>query len=145
MRDLELLHRHRNSKIYVRDSGVLHALLGITDYNDLSGRPVVGASWEGFVIENLITAAPDGTRASFYRSAAGAEIDLLREIAGRGLWAIEIKRGVGAKPQRGFHIACDDLQPARRFVVTAGEARYPLTPNLEAISLRELAQELAVG
>lgn len=133
----------KSPKVFVRDSGLLHALLGITDYNDLSGHPVVGASWEGFVIENLIAAAPDNSKASFYRTAAGAEIDLVLEIPKHGLWAIEIKRGLTARPERGFHVACDDLKPSRRFVVNGGQDRYPLGPELEAISVRGLATELA--
>jgi hypothetical protein len=133
----------KSPKVFVRDSGLLHALLGIADYNDLSGHPVVGASWEGFAIENLIAAAPVTTRASFYRTAAGAEIDLILEIPGRGLWAIEVKRGLTARPERGFHIACEDLQPTRRFVVNGGQDRYPLGPGLEAISVHSLATELA--
>jgi predicted AAA+ superfamily ATPase len=133
----------KSPKVFVRDSGLVHALLGIADYNDLSGHPVVGASWEGFVVENLIAATPYGTRASFYRTAAGAEIDLVLEIPKHGLWAIEIKRGVSSRPERGFYSACDDLRPDRRFVVNAGPDRYPLGPDLEAISVTGLARELA--
>ena len=118
-------------------------LLVIADYNDLSGHPVVGASWEGFVIENLLAAAPDDSKASFYRTAAGAEIDLVLEFPKHGLRAIEIKRGLTARPGRGFHIACDDLKPSRRFVVNGGQDRYPLGPEREAISVRGLATELA--
>jgi len=133
----------RSPKVYVRDSGLTHALLGIGDYNALSGHPVVGASWEGFVIENLLAAAPAATQASFYRTAAGAEIDLVLETPGHGLWAIEIKRGLAARPERGFHIACDDLKPSRRFVVGPGMDRYPLGPDLESIGVIGLAGELA--
>ena len=133
----------KSPKVFVRDSGLVHALLGIGDFNELSGHPVVGASWEGFVIENLITAAPYGTQASFYRTAAGAEIDLVLEIPKQGLWAIEIKRGVTGRPERGFHIACEDLRPSRRFVANAGQDRYPLSADLEAIGVRGLAAELA--
>ena len=132
----------KSPKVFVRDSGLVHALLGIADYNGLSGHPVVGASWEGFVIENLIAAAPLGARASFYRTAAGAEIDLVLELPRAGLWAIEIKRGATGRPERGFHIACEDLQPNRRFLVNAGQDRYPLSPELEAIGLGGLAAEL---
>jgi hypothetical protein len=102
----------------------------------------VGASWEGFAIENLIAAAPYGTQASFYRTSAGAEIDLVLEIPKQGLWAIEIKRVVTGRPERGFHIVCDDLRPSRRFVVNAGQDRYPLSPDLEAIGVRDLAADL---
>jgi predicted AAA+ superfamily ATPase len=133
----------KSPKVFVRDTGLLHALLGIGDYNDLSGHPVVGASWEGYAIENLVAAAPAFSRASFYRTAAGAEIDLVLEIPGHGLWAIEIKRGLAARPERGFHIACEDLKPSRRFVVNSGQDRYPLGPELEAIGVHGLASELA--
>jgi len=126
----------------VRDSGIVHALLGISDYNQLAGHPVIGASWEGFVIENLLAAAPQRTLATFYRTSAGAKIDLLLEIPRHGLWAIEIKKGLLARPERGFHLASDDLKPIKRFVVYAGRERYPITANTEAISLLELSQTL---
>lgn len=135
----------KSPKVYVRDSGLVHALLGIADDNALAGHPVVGASWEGFVIENLLSVAPPRTRASFYRTAAGAEIDLVLELPGnRGLWAIEIKRALAPSLGKGFHHARADLQPARTFVVCAGEERYPITKNVAAIGLREMA-ELVTG
>ncbi|MGE5154935.1 MAG: ATP-binding protein [Bdellovibrio bacteriovorus] len=130
----------KSPKTYVRDSGLTHALLNIETYEDLLGHPVSGPSWEGFVIENLIVAAPSRTMASFYRTAAGAEIDLLLELEGqRGTWAVEIKRGLSAKPQRGFYQAVEDIQPAKAFVVHAGEDSYPISEGIEAIGLRELA------
>lgn len=134
----------KSPKTYVRDSGLLHALLGIETYEELLGHPVVGPSWEGFVIENLLAAAPMHTRASFYRTARGAEIDLLLELGGRhGTWAIEIKRGLAAKTEKGFHIALDDLGPSRAFVVYSGTDRYPKNESIEAIGLRELGEELS--
>ena len=134
----------KSPRVYVRDSGLVHALLGIEDYNNLAGHPVVGASWEGFVIENLLAVAPDRTMASFYRTAAGAEIDLLLELPGRhGLWAVEIKRGLAGRPERGFHNAREDVKPARSFVVHGGEDRYPVGDGIEAVSLRELASTIA--
>jgi uncharacterized protein len=133
----------KSPKLYVRDSGLVHALLGIEDYNDLAGHPVVGTSWEGFIIENILTLAPERTRASFYRTAAGAEIDLILELPGtHGLWAIEIKRGLAARPERGFYNALEDLKPARAFVVYSGKERYPIKENIEAISLIELVSLL---
>ncbi|MDT8429369.1 MAG: ATP-binding protein [Pseudomonadales bacterium] len=134
----------KSPKVYVRDSGLVHALLGLEDFNGLSGHPVVGASWEGFVIENLLAAAPPHTEASFYRTSAGAEIDLILELSGtKGLWAIEIKRGLSTTPSKGFYNACEDLKPARSFVVYSGEDRYPINKNVEAIGLREMASMLA--
>ncbi len=133
----------KSPKVYVRDSGLVHALLGIKTYNDLAGHPVAGASWEGFVIENLIQAVPERTVASFYRTAAGAEIDLLLEIPGQGLWAIEVKRSLAGRPEKGFYIACQDLKPDRRFVVNAGSGNYPIDAEITAIGLHELAAMLA--
>jgi uncharacterized protein len=133
----------KSPKIYVRDSGLVHALLGIADHNALAGHPVVGASWEGFVLENLLAAAPARTMSSFYRTAAGAEVDLVLELPGqRGVWAIEIKRSLTAGPGRGFHNAREDLKPKRSFVVYAGDERYPITADVEAIGVREMASIL---
>ena len=133
----------RAPKVYVRDSGIVHALLGIRDHNVLAGHPVAGASWEGFVIENLIAAAPAGSRAGFYRTAAGAEIDLILDIPGQGLWAFEIKRGLSPRPEKGFHMASGDLKPAHRFFVYSGADRYPIGSGLEVIGLPEMAAILA--
>ena len=131
----------KSPKVYVRDSGLVHALLGIKDQLALAGHPVVGASWEGFVIENLLSVGNDRVKASFYRTSGGAEIDLVLEH-GRGLWAIEIKRGLAPKVSKGFHIACEDLKADKAFVVYSGNERYPIGQGIEVISLRELAQEL---
>jgi hypothetical protein len=126
----------------VRDSGVVHALLRLRTLEDLLGHPVAGGSWEGMVIESLIAAAPEGTEASFYRTAAGAEIDLLLGLPGDRLWAIEIKRGSAPKLGRGFYNACMDLDPARRFVVYSGAETFPLNSQVDAIGVREIAQIL---
>lgn len=132
----------KSPRIFVRDSGITHALLGIANYNQLSGHPVFGSSWEGFVIENLLSAAPDRTAASFYRTAAGAEIDLILQLSGGETWTIEIKSGLTAKPEKGFYHALEDIKPDRSFVVYAGKERYPMTAETDIISLVELVQEL---
>ncbi|MHB1198742.1 MAG: ATP-binding protein [Polaromonas sp.] len=133
----------KSPKVYIRDSGLLHALLNIGDRNALLGHPVAGASWEGFVIENLINAAPALTVPGFYCTAGGAEIDLLLELPGGERWAIEVKRSRAAKPARGFYEACEDLKPARRFVVHAGLERFPVSQDVQAIGVRELADTLS--
>jgi predicted AAA+ superfamily ATPase len=134
----------KSPKIYVRDSGLVHALLGIEDFDALLAHPIVGASWEGFVIENLLAAAPDGHRASFYRTSAGAEIDLLLELGRKeGKWAIEIKRSLAPKVRRGFYDALNDVKPTRAFVIYGGNERYPLREGVEAISLMDLMLELS--
>jgi uncharacterized protein len=148
VRRLEPLHANlgkrlvKSPKIYVRDSGLVHALLGISDHASLAGHPVVGASWEGFVVENLLAAAPVRTMASFYRTAAGAEVDLVLDFPGGERWAVEIKHGLAPRPDRGFHHARQDLRPDRSFIVYSGEGSYPLGDTVEVIGLRELAGQL---
>ncbi|MBM3290303.1 MAG: DUF4143 domain-containing protein [Candidatus Hydrogenedentes bacterium] len=121
----------------------MHTLLGIPDHNALCGHPVAGTSWEGFVIETLLAAAPDRTLASFYRTSAGAEIDLLLDLPGSARWAIEIKMGLAPKIERGFHQAREDVRPDRSFVVYSGAGRFGIKPGIEAIGLKEMAEELA--
>jgi len=132
----------KSPKIYVRDSGLVHALLNLENREALLGHPVAGLSWESLVIESLLAAAPEGTEACFYRTAAGAEIDLVFILPDNRLWAIEIKRGLAPKVDRGFYHACADLEPARRFVIYSGTERFSLGDGIEAISLIDLAQEL---
>jgi predicted AAA+ superfamily ATPase len=133
----------KSPKTYIRDSGILHTLLGIRNHNDLAGHPVVGTSWEGHVIENLLSAAPPDTSPSFYRTVAGAEIDLVLEIPGHGLWAIEIKQGLAPKPAKGFYLACEDLKPDRRFLVYSGKEHYRIDADVEVMSLGKLASLLS--
>ena len=136
----------KSPKTYVRDSGLVHALLGIGDHEALLGHPVAGGSWEGLAIESLIGAAPPGTEAYFFRTAAGAEIDLLLKRPGeRNPWAIEIKRGLAPKLERGFHLACNTVKPQHCRMVYGGVERFPLAENVEAVSLPGLCEELAAG
>lgn len=130
-------------KVYVRDSGIIHALLQIADEESLLSHPVLGKSWECFVIENILNIAPNGVQGYFYRSSGGAEIDLILVWPNGDLWAIEIKRSLMPKLERGFYSACNDLQPARKYVVYAGEEQYPIANDIEAISLTGLCRLLA--
>ncbi|WP_135257481.1 ATP-binding protein [Thermus caldilimi] len=132
----------KSPKLYLRDSGLVHALLGIHDREILLGHPVVGASWEGFVVENLLRVAPEGALGFFYRTHAGAEIDLLLLCPTGTLWAVEVKRSLVPKPSRGFHQALMDLRPQAAFVVYPGEEAYPLSPDVLAVPLPQLMQRL---
>lgn len=132
----------KSPKVYLRDSGIVHTLLGLGDLDAVLGHPVAGTSWEGFVVETLIRAAPDGTQASFYRTATGIEVDLVLELPGGAVWAIEIKRGLTSSPTRQLQIALDDIEPERAFVVYGGAQRFPLPGGVEAIGLREMADLL---
>ena len=152
--DLLLVRRlapwHRNAgkrlvkspKVYVRDTGIAHALLGIGSKETLLGHPVAGQTWESFVIETLIGAAPEGTEAHYYRTSNGTEVDLVLTLPGGKIWAIEVKRSSAPKVERGFHSACADLDPRKRFVVYPGSERYPLNDTTDAIGVVALAKEL---
>lgn len=136
----------KSPKVYVRDSGLVHALLGIEEPETLLGHPVAGGSWEGMVIESLVAAAPAGSQAHFFRTAAGAEIDLLLSLPGRRKpWAIEIKRSLAPRLERGFHLASESIRPERSFVVYAGSERYALAGEVEAIALVDLCAALAAA
>ena len=129
-------------KVYIRDSGITHALLNLQNYNDLLGHPVAGGSWEGFVIENILSVAPDHVIPFYYRTSNGAEIDLVLEFSSKEKWAIEIKRNSAPTLSKGFYIAQQDIQPDRSFVVYAGQDKFPMAGNITAISLAGIMEEL---
>jgi len=132
----------KSPRVYIRDCGIVHALLGLDTWDDVLGHPVAGKSWEGFAVETLIRAAPDRTLASFYRTATGVEIDLVLELPGGAVWAVEIKRGIATAPARSLRVALDDVRPDRAFVVYGGDERYPLPGDVEALGLGGMVEEL---
>lgn len=129
----------KSPRVYVRDSGLTHALLGLGTEEDVLGHPVAGASWEGFVIETILAAVPEGAAASFYRTAAGAEIDLVLQLPGHAPWAIEIKRSLSPRPEKGFHVACDDIKPERRVLIYPGAEAYPAAGGVEVLPMKALS------
>ena len=133
----------KSPKVYVRDSGLVHALLDIGTKETLLSHMVLGASWEGFVIENLLRCAPASVQGYFYRSSGGAEVDLLLTWPSGDIWAIEVKRSLTPKVERGFHAACEDLRPKRKFVVYPGLESFPLGHDITAMPLAALCRELA--
>lgn len=132
----------RSPKVYVRDSGITHTLLRIGDFNSLLGHPVIGGSWEGFVIENILSVTAPTIQPYYYRSQAGAEIDLILDISTKEKWAIEIKRSSSPSLTKGFHIAADDIGATRKFVVYAGHDTFSMGSGTTAISLKELMEEV---
>lgn len=126
----------KSPKVYVRDSGLVHALLGLGTLEGLLGHPVTGGSWEGFCLETLIAAAPAGTESYFYRTSAGAELDLILRLPGGLVWAIEIKRATVPKLSRGFHIAATDIRASRKLLVYAGAHEVPVSEDTRALPLR---------
>ena len=132
----------RTPKVYVRDSGLLHALLGIRSMEELLGHPVVGPSWEGILIENILGSLPATARTSFYRTSAGAEIDLVIEFSAKERWAIEIKRSLGSPaPSKGFYNGCEDIKATRQIVLYPGEERFKLDKKTEVLPLPRLLQD----
>lgn len=132
----------KSPKVYLRDSGLVHSLLRLDDYEAVVGHPVAGLSWEGFVIEALLRAAPDRTEASYYRTATGVQLDLVLDLPHGERWAVEVKPG-SAAASRGLRVALADVGADRAIVVHRGEDRFPLGGGIEATPLRDLAEELA--
>ena len=132
----------KSPKIYLRDSGLLHALLRIGSHDDLLSHPIAGASWEGWVIEQALAACGSATGASFFRTAAGAEIDLVLERPRGGRLALEIKRSSAPQPSKGFWHGIADINPDAAFVVYPGKERYRLGPGVEALPVALLGQIL---
>jgi predicted AAA+ superfamily ATPase len=133
----------RSPKTYIRDSGLTHALLDLASWAEILGHPVAGPSWEGFVIDNLITAAGERRVPYYYRTEDGAEIDLLLERGGAIEMAIEVKRSSAPTLSKGFHLARAALQPARSFVVHSGAETWPMGDGVTAITLPSLMRSLA--
>ena len=132
----------RSPKVYIRDCGIAHALLNISDINSLLGHPVSGGSWEGLVIENILSITPPSVIPYFYRSQDGAEIDLILEMSTKEKWAIEIKRNSSPTLTKGFHLAAEDIGATKKFVVYAGEDIFPMGSRTTALSLLQMMQEV---
>ncbi len=132
----------KSPRTYVRDSGMVHALLQIPNYDALLGHPILGKSWEGFVIETIINALPTGVHAFFYRTSAGAEIDLVIEFGLHAYWAVAIKASRTPTLKKGFHIACEDLNTQEKFVVYTGEDKFPTSNDTTILSLSHFIQTL---
>lgn len=129
-------------KVYIRDSGIAHALLNLTTLDDVLGHPVVGASWEGFALENILSVMPDGATSWFYRTAAGAEIDLVIEQGLRQRIAIEIKRSLAPSVSKGFHLGCEDIKATHRYIVYPGAEKYPISNGVIVMPLVDMMTEL---
>jgi predicted AAA+ superfamily ATPase len=135
----------RSPKVYIRDSGLTHALLDVETWEDILGHPAAGASWEAFVIDNLIAAAGDRRTPYFYRTEDGAEIDLLFERGGKIEMAIEIKRSTAPNLPRGFNLAREVVKPHEAYLVHGGSDSWPMTDGVTAIALIDLMRKLVAN
>ena len=132
----------RAPKVYVRDSGLVHALLGLADLDAILSHPVAGASWEGFVVEQLLAAAPEA-EASFYRTSHGAEADLVLTLRNGEVWVVEIKRSSAPAVSKGFHLAAADVGASRKLLVAPVASTYPLREGIEVMNPLAAAKLLA--
>lgn len=128
-------------KVYVRDSGILHSLLGLTNSADLQGHPMAGASWEGFVIDQIAAHLPAGASMSFYRTAAGAELDVVVESGQRRI-GFEIKFSVAPKVTKGFWQSLQDVQPHHTCIVARVQQRWPFAKGVDVIPVGDIADVL---
>lgn len=132
----------KSPRYYVRDSGILHRLLGIGDYDSLLSNPILGKSWEGFVVENIHSILPRFAETYFYRTAAGAEIDLIIRMPNAEIWAVEIKYGIAPRLGKHFRRACDDVDATHRFIVYGGDDEFPIGNNVWMVSLPKIMKKL---
>ena len=132
----------KSPRFYIRDSGVIHRLLGINSEDALLSNPVLGKSWEGFVIENIHSILPELAETYFYRTAAGAEIDLVIRFSFEEIWAVEIKYGTAPKISKHFSQTCKDVNATKKFVVYGGEDEFSLGNDVTMISLPLLMNKL---
>ena len=132
----------RAAKVYVRDSGITHALLGLATLESILAHPVAGTSWEGFVIEQLIASAPDA-EASFYRTAHGAEADLVLAFRSGATWVVEIKRSSAPAVSKGFHLAAKGVGATKKLLVAPVAITYPMRDGIEVMNPLAAARLMA--
>ena len=135
----------KSPRFYIRDSGILHRLLGIDDDESLLSNPVLGKSWEGFVVENILSVLPRRAQAFYYRTAAGAEIDLVIKFSATEIWAVEIKHGIAPKLGKHFSSTCEDVGATKKIVVYGGDDEFPVGDGVMVSSLRRFMEKLAYG
>ena len=135
----------KSPRYYVRDSGILHRLLGINSYDTLLSNPVLGKSWEGFAVENILSVLPSRAESYFYRTAAGAEVDLVIKMPSSEVWAIEIKHGVAPKVGKHYSQTCDDVGAVHKYVLYGGDDEFAVRNDVKIISLSGLMERLHSG
>ncbi|MCB0546177.1 MAG: ATP-binding protein [Phaeodactylibacter sp.] len=128
----------KTPKVYIRDTGILHQLLGIPSLFELAGNPMLGASWETYVIEQISAILPDWAELYFYRTHQGTEADLVIARGGKPELLVEIKYSTTPRLSKGFHIAKEDLKTQKHFVICPVEAGFPLSEEVRVLGVNEL-------
>lgn len=132
----------KSPRYYIRDSGIQHRLLGIGNHDALLSNPVLGKSWEGFVVENIHSVLPRRAETYFYRTSAGAEIDLVIKMPSSEIWAVEIKHGVAPKLGKHYSQTCDDVGATKKYVVYGGDDEFPVGDDVTVIALSKLMDKI---
>ncbi len=152
VRRLPPLHKNlgkrliKSPKVHIRDSGLLHALLGVNDKEALLGHPVIGMSWEGFVIEDILnTIDQKQDKPYFYRTSSSNEIDLIVERSEKETWAIEVKKTLAPQFTNGHRLVSQDIAASRNFIIYPGTERFPLAENTEAVGLADFLNALTMS
>jgi len=135
----------KSPRCYIRDSGILHRLLGIDSYDELLSNPVLGKSWEGFAVGNILSVLPNRAETRFYRTTGGAEVDLVIKMPSSDIWAIEIKYGVAPKLGKHYSKTCDDIGATHKYILYGGEDEFPVGKDVKVISLSKLMGRLYRG
>jgi len=135
----------KSPRCYIRDSGILHRLLGIDSYDELLSNPVLGKSWEGFAVGNILSVLPNRAETCFYRTTGGAEVDLVIKMPSSDIWAIEIKHGVAPKLGKHYSKTCDDIGATHKYILYGGEDEFPVGKDVKVISLSKLMGRLYRG
>jgi len=135
----------KSPRCYIRDSGILHRLLGIDSYDELLSNPVLGKSWEGFAVGNILSVLPNRAETYFYRTTGGAEVDLVIKMPSSDIWAIEIKHGVAPKLGKHYSKTCDDIGATHKYILYGGEDEFPVGKDVKVISLSKLMGRLYRG
>jgi len=135
----------KTPRYYIRDSGILHRLLGIERYDALLSNPILGKSWEGSVVENIHSVLPRRAEIYFYRTTAGAKIDLVIKMPSSEIWAVEIKYGTAPKLGKHYSSICDDVGAARKYVIYGGDDEFPVSSDVTVISLPRFMKLLESG
>lgn len=134
----------KSPRYYIRDSGIHHRLLNIDSFDALLSNPILGKSWEGFVIENIHSVLPRRAQTYFYRTAAGAEIDLVVQMPNQKIWAIEVKYGVAPQLSKHYNRICEEIGATKKYIVYGGNDEFEISKNITMISLHKLMQKVSV-
>lgn len=131
-------------RYYIRDSGITHRLLGISNYDSLLSNPVLGKSWEGFVVENIHSILPKRAETYFYRTMAGGEVDLVIKLPSGDIWCVEIKHGIAPKISKHFARICEDVNAKRKYIIYGGEEEFLIRDDICVISLAKFMQRVLI-